>query len=122
MSDKSNNGTERKCPECGNGPEGLLFDPRPHPESNRFVCCECDHEWCDGKEHLAYGGVCPVCGDEFTDGFDDLDEGESVEAVRLCVVEKDDDGAGDGLFHLPQGQNSRSVDTDTAQDESGRKE
>lgn len=58
----------------------------------------------DREPELAHGGVCPVCGDEFTDGFDDLAEGESVEGVRLCVIETDGDGTGDGLFHLPQDQ------------------
>ncbi|WP_337653199.1 hypothetical protein [Halomontanus rarus] len=41
---ESRDGT-KQCPRCGSGPEGLLFDPQPHPKSNRFVCCECDHEW-----------------------------------------------------------------------------
>lgn len=54
-------------------------------------------------EDLAYGGVCPVCGDEFTDGFDDLREGESREDVRVCVVELED-GEADALFHLPDDQ------------------
>lgn len=44
MTDGSERG-ERTCPKCGNAPEGLLFDPRVHPEGDRFVCCECDYEW-----------------------------------------------------------------------------
>lgn len=53
----------------------------------------------DTDEKLAYGGVCPVCGDEFTDGFDGLETGESYENVRLCIIDK---GAEDGgaLFHF----------------------
>lgn len=57
-------------------------------------------------EDLAYGGVCPVCGDEFTDGFDELQEGESREDVRVCVVELED-GEADALFHLPDDQTDR---------------
>ena len=51
-------------------------------------------------EELAYGGVCPVCGEDFEDGFDRLDEDESYD-VKLCVVEKDGEGA-EALFHLPE--------------------
>ena len=49
---------------------------------------------------LAYDGICPVCGEEFEDGFDRLDEGESYD-VRMCVVEKDGEDA-EALFHLPE--------------------
>lgn len=53
-----------------------------------------------GDDELVYGGVCPVCGDEFFDGFDDLDEDESYDA-RVCIVEKyDEDGEGSCLIHL----------------------
>jgi hypothetical protein len=54
-------------------------------------------------EDISYGGVCPVCGDEFTDGFDDLEEDQSVEDVRVCVVELEN-GEADALFHLPDDQ------------------
>lgn len=50
-------------------------------------------------EELAYGGVCPVCGDEFEDGFDRLDEDESYQ-VKMCVVEREREDA-EALFHLP---------------------
>lgn len=51
-------------------------------------------------DELAYGGVCPVCGDEFTDGFSDLEQGESVDA-RVCIVDKGAD-EGEALIHLPE--------------------
>jgi len=35
---------------------------------------------------LINDGVCPVCGDEFVDGFDELGEGETHNA-RVCIVE-----------------------------------
>lgn len=35
---------------------------------------------------LINDGVCPVCGDEFVDGFDELEEGETHDA-RVCIVE-----------------------------------
>jgi hypothetical protein len=55
----------------------------------------------DGSDGgLAYGGVCPVCGEEFVDGFDALDAGESREA-RICIVEKGD-SRGECLLHLPE--------------------
>jgi hypothetical protein len=57
-------------------------------------------------EELAYDGVCPVCGDEFTDGFGSLQEGQSREDVRVCVVEKKD-GEAEALFHLPDEQTDR---------------
>jgi len=51
------------------------------------------------RDDLVYGGVCPVCDDEFIDGYDDLEEGESYEA-RICVDEIDGDGEGKMLVHL----------------------
>lgn len=42
-------GTERReCPECGHDP--ILFDPRPHPEPDRYLCPACDHEWQGGTD------------------------------------------------------------------------
>ena len=55
-------------------------------------------------ENLLYGGICPVCGDEYTDGLDRLSESKSFDEVRLCVVEKDENGDWNGLFHLPDDQ------------------
>jgi hypothetical protein len=52
-------------------------------------------------QDLAYGGVCPVCGEEFVDGFDDVEEGESIEGVRICITEKDGND-GECLMHLPE--------------------
>lgn len=56
------------------------------------------------ETELAYGGVCPVCGEEFDDGFDDLEDGESYEGVRICIVDK---GAeeGEALIHVPDNSN-----------------
>jgi len=52
---------------------------------------------------VVYDGICPVCGEEFTDGFDDLEVGESIEGVRLCVLETNqEDQTGNALFHLPE--------------------
>jgi len=67
----------------------------------------------DRREDLVYGGVCPVCGDEFTDGFERLQDlkGESIEGVRICVIDPPEEC----LFHLPEDQNGRSPDTETEQ-------
>jgi len=54
------------------------------------------------SEGLVYGGVCPVCGDEFEDGYENLEENESYEA-RICVDEKDGKGEGKMLVHLTGG-------------------
>lgn len=36
--------TGRKhCRECDHAP--ILFDPRPHPEPDRYLCPACEHEW-----------------------------------------------------------------------------
>jgi hypothetical protein len=54
------------------------------------------------SEQLIHDGVCPVCGEEFTDGFEHVAEAESIEGVRLCVIEKDGgDEIGECLLHLP---------------------
>jgi hypothetical protein len=54
-------------------------------------------------QELAYGGVCPVCGEEFTDGFEHVEEGESIEGVRICITEKVEDSKdGECLMHLPE--------------------
>lgn len=52
------------------------------------------------SDDLAYGGVCPVCGDEFVDGFSGLEQGESVDGARVCIVDKGGD-EGEALLHLP---------------------
>jgi len=51
------------------------------------------------RDALIYGGVCPVCGDEFSDGWSRLEgmDGETIENVKICVVEFPDTA----LFHLP---------------------
>jgi hypothetical protein len=56
----------------------------------------------DGKPELYNGGVCPVCGDEFVDGFAQLEEGESYQA-KVCIEEVNAPGeeGGFALFHLP---------------------
>jgi len=53
------------------------------------------------REDLAYGGICPVCGEPFNDGYDGLEEGESYDA-RICIVEKDGNGEGAMLVHLEE--------------------
>ena len=54
----------------------------------------------DGE--LVHGGVCPVCGDEFGEGFGDISEGESIDDARICVIEKDgEEEMADGIIHLP---------------------
>jgi hypothetical protein len=42
---RTDGGEEPTCPECGTGPDGLLFDPQPSPASNRYICAECEHDW-----------------------------------------------------------------------------
>jgi hypothetical protein len=54
----------------------------------------------DSQEELYNGGVCPVCGEEFVDGFDALGVGKSYEA-KVCIEEVGDDGEGKCLIHLP---------------------
>ena len=51
------------------------------------------------RDNLAYGGVCPVCGKEFYDGFDELREYESYDA-RICITDKYENGEGSMLVHL----------------------
>jgi len=53
------------------------------------------------NDELVHDGVCPVCGDEFADGFNEIEQGESVDGVRICIVDK---GAAEGeaLIHLPE--------------------
>lgn len=59
----------------------------------------------EGDRNLVYNGICPVCGDEFTDGFERLEdmEGESIEGVRICVIDPPEEN----LFHLPEDQSDR---------------
>jgi len=55
------------------------------------------------SDELIHGGECPVCGDEFGDGFGDIAEGEQIDGARICVIKKSDDGTerADGIIHLP---------------------
>lgn|GEM_PF-2737294 len=53
----------------------------------------------DRRDDLVYGGICPVCDEEFIDGYDELEENESYEA-RICVDEIDGNGEGKMLVHL----------------------
>ena len=55
------------------------------------------------SDDLIYDGECPVCGEPFGCGFDDIDEGDQIDNARICVVEKRDDGSEmkDGIIHLP---------------------
>lgn len=39
-------------------------------------------------DDLIFGGVCPVCGDEFADGWDVVEEGESYPGSKVCIVER----------------------------------
>jgi len=80
------------------------------PTENRSVQPDTDR-----REDLAYGGICPICGDGFTNGIKRLKglEGESIEGVRICVIDPPEET----LFHLPEDQTDRSVDIDTDQSE-----
>lgn len=53
------------------------------------------------NENLVYDGVCPVCGEEFEDGMNDFDEGETYRDVWVCIIEKPEDGdeGGSMLIH-----------------------
>lgn len=64
------------------------------------------------REDLVYGGICPVCGDEFTDGFSRLGDlvGESIEGVRICVIDPPEKC----LFHLPDDQGESLDESSTA--------
>lgn len=59
----------------------------------------------DRRDDLVYGGVCPICGDEFTDGFERLNDmqGESIEGVRICIIDPPEEN----LFHLPEDQSDQ---------------
>jgi hypothetical protein len=54
-------------------------------------------------DNLAFNGVCPVCGERFTDPTSqELDVGESYD-VKMCTLPKDEWPAPDEpqiLFHL----------------------
>lgn len=55
------------------------------------------------REHLWNDGICPVCGEEFIDGFGPLTEGESYDG-RICVTDKDEEtGDGHMLVHIRDG-------------------
>jgi hypothetical protein len=52
------------------------------------------------RPDLYNDGICPVCGDEFIDGFDPLEAGESY-AAKVCIDEKNEaTGEGHMLVHL----------------------
>lgn len=55
------------------------------------------------QDELLYGGECPVCGEEFGDGFGEIEEGQQVDGARICVIEKDEGGEemANGIIHLP---------------------
>lgn len=53
----------------------------------------------DGESALYNDGVCPVCGEEFVDGFDGLDENESYDA-KVCIETKTSQRDGKALIHI----------------------
>lgn len=63
----------------------------------------------DRRDDLVYGGICPVCGEEFIGGYDELIENESYEA-RICVDEIDGEGDGKMLVHLTGDKMSSGTD------------
>lgn len=54
---------------------------------------------CSVSDDLVYGGICPVCDEPFTDGYDEIEEGHSYEA-RICVTHKDGKDEGKMIVHL----------------------
>jgi hypothetical protein len=58
---------------------------------------------------------CPVCGEEYGDGFEELEENESIEGAKVCIVEKfDENGTGNAIIHLPWEVGERSEDSESA--------
>jgi len=56
------------------------------------------------REDLVYDGVCPICGDPFTDGYAEVEAGNSYDA-KICIVDKDGKEEGSMLVHL-EGENN----------------
>lgn len=51
---------------------------------------------------LAHDEECPVCGTEYGDGFDRIEEGQTIEDVRLCVIDMTEENhVADSIIHLP---------------------
>lgn len=117
-----------QCPGCETrleskaGPDGLNAQRCPNcewwkvydPAADEFATNElervtpvtdggrADSGQATEREHLAYNGICPVCDEEFIDGFDPLEESESYDG-RICVVEKNPEtGDGQMLVHLEE--------------------
>ena len=63
----------------------------------------------EDRETGIYGHFCPVCGVEFTDSVDDLEENESYSA-RICVDQADDESDGKMHVHLSESVNQEGVD------------
>jgi hypothetical protein len=101
------------CASCGNEVTPAIVDRSVRTDTDDDLRTDGGRST-DGTERsegLAYGGVCPVCGDEFTDGFHRLQDrkGESIEGVRICLIDPPEEC----LFHLPTDQNDRSIDADS---------
>lgn len=88
--------------DCDDSPFDVLLSP-----GDDCPNCEYAVPITDGgsevqrRDHLAYDGICPVCGEEFIDGFDPVEEGESYDNARVCIIEKDETAnEGTMLVHL----------------------
>lgn len=82
----------RKAFECGVC--GFYGPRRDFDESGMDdVCPSC------GSHHVEEVEICEVCGEPYLEDYSRLEEGESVPATRLCVIETDEDTA-DCRVHL----------------------
>jgi hypothetical protein len=54
------------------------------------------------SKDLIYGGICPVCEEEFYPGLQDLEDkqGESIENVKICLTNPPKSA----IIHIPENE------------------